>query len=151
MIDFNRFEITECTEDDAALLEALEMKCFPEDPWDREMFLESLKNPSCRIFLLKNTMDVLAYGVLYTVLDEGDIANIATLPEYRRQGVGEYMLTEMINRAASLGTKKLFLEVRESNSPARRLYEKIGFTEIGIRKNYYESPRENAIVMTKGI
>ena len=83
------------------------------------------------------------------VLDEGEIGNIAVAPEHRRRGVGEALLTALCAEAERRKATALLLEVRESNLAARRLYEKTGFETVGKRKNYYEKPVENAILMTK--
>ena len=83
------------------------------------------------------------------VLDEGEIGNIAVAPEHRRRGAGEALLTALCAEAERRNAAALLLEVRESNLAARRLYEKTGFETVGKRKNYYEKPVENAILMTK--
>ena len=92
-----------------------------------------------------------AYGGMLAVLDEGQITNIATHPNYRRRGLGERVVRALLEYAESEGLCLISLEVRESNSAAIALYEKLGFIRAGVRKNFYTLPRENAVVMTKSI
>jgi ribosomal-protein-alanine N-acetyltransferase len=82
------------------------------------------------------------------VLDEGYISNVAVAPMYRGQGIGSGLIRELIERARKRGASFLTLEVRQSNIPARRLYEKFGFCDVGCRRNYYDKPIEDAINMT---
>ena len=91
---------------------------------------------------------LLGYGVLSTVLDEGSLDNIATAPEHRQKGVADAILQEIIRRCREQNLAFLLLEVRAGNEPAIALYKKHGFLEVGRRKNYYEKPREDAILMT---
>ena len=148
---FDREELSLCIgeEDDALLLHLCERECFPEDPWSEKMFSQNLENPSCRVYILYNTQltKIIAYGVLYVCADEADLANIAVLPSFRRGGTGRALLHRMMQDAREMGAERTFLEVRESNAPARSLYGSYGFAELGIRKNYYKNPRENAIIM----
>ena len=92
--------------------------------------------------------DILGYVGLLMVPYESDILNITVRTEARRRGVATALLEEIIRRAPEHGVTVIHLEVRESGLPARRLYEKMGFTVDGIRKNYYTGPRENAVLMT---
>ena len=90
---------------------------------------------------------VAAYGGMLTVLDEGQITNIATLPDYRRRGFAAEVLTALLAGARSRRLAFVTLEVRESNAPAIALYEKFGFAVVGRRKNFYTEPVEAALVM----
>ena len=93
--------------------------------------------------------DTLAgYIVLSIVLDEGSIDNVAVVPEFRRRGIADLLLSHAEEQGRALELAFLTLEVRSRNEPAIRLYEKHGFVEVGRRKNYYEKPREDAILMT---
>ena len=80
--------------------------------------------------------------------DEGYISNVAVDPEHRRQGIGGALIAELVRRAQERSLVFLTLEARESNAPARALYAQHGFSDVGVRKNYYEKPREDAILMT---
>ena len=129
---------------DVAAIAALEAVCFPADPWPADMIARHID----RFLLAADGPELLGYAVLSTVLDEGNLDNIAVSPARRRTGVGDALLTEVIRRARALGLALLYLEVRASNGPAVALYEKHGFAPVGRRKNYYEKPREDAVLMT---
>ena len=127
---------------------ALEKICFPADPWSEELFRAALESPHA-VLLLAEGKDgtVLGYAVLSAVLDEGNLDNIAVSPQCRRQGVANALLSALTNIGRT-SLSVLFLEVRASNLPAIALYEKHSFALVGRRKNYYESPREDALLMT---
>ena len=127
----------------------LERICF-STPWSRNMLAEELDN-ACSAFLVAvDAADkVVGYAGLQVVLDEGYIANIAVFPEYRRRGVAGQLLQVFMNFAEANRLAFLTLEVRASNQAAIALYESRGFLEVGRRKNYYEHPKEDAIIMTK--
>lgn len=126
----------------------IEQICF-SDPWSRRMLSEHLEN-ECAATLVAVSEDgtILGYAGLLVVLDEGYITNVAVRPEYRRQGIAGELLA--VFRRFAEGNKLAFLtlEVREGNAPARALYAKYGYQEAGLRKNYYDHPKENAIIMT---
>lgn len=127
---------------------ALEKRCFPADPWSENLFRFALDSPNSTILLAEGADGtLLGYAVLYTVLDEGNLDNIAVAPEFRRQGVADALLSTLTGFARE-HLARLFLEVRASNAPALTLYRKYGFAEVGRRKNYYKNPREDAILMT---
>ena len=92
---------------------------------------------------------ILAYCSMQTVLDEGDILNVAVSPDRQREGIGYFLVDSMLKMAEMIGIHIVHLEVREGNGTARRLYERLGFKEDGLRKNYYTDPTENAVLMTK--
>lgn len=127
---------------------ALEKVCFPADPWSEALFRAALDNPRVRVLLAQGEDgELLGYAVLSAVLDEGNLDNIAVAPQARRQGVADALLSAL----TGFGREHLaclMLEVRASNAPAMALYEKHGFAAVGRRKNYYEAPREDAILMT---
>lgn len=126
----------------------LERRCFPADPWSEGVFRSALDNPDTAVLLAEGAEGILlGYAVLYTVLDEGNLDNIAVAPEFRRQGVADALLSTLAGFARG-HLARLFLEVRASNAPALSLYRKYGFAEVGRRKNYYDNPREDAILMT---
>ena len=124
---------------------ALEKVCFPADPWPEEMVGRWLDRYTVA---LDGDGAVAGYLVLSSVLDEGSVDNVAVAPEHRRSGVGDALVADTVRRAREDGLACLLLEVRVSNAPAIRLYEKHGFREVGRRRNYYEKPREDAILMT---
>ena len=127
---------------------ALERECFP-DPWSQAMLEEELFNPQAS-FLVAEDEDgnILGYAGLHVVLDEGYVDNIAVEPAARRHGVASALL-DVYCRFGEVNLSFLTLEVRVSNTPAIALYEKQGFQRAGLRKNYYQHPREDAIIMTR--
>lgn len=133
-------------------LSLAEQCCFPEDPWTVKMLEDTLQNDRSTVIGVYNRQitNMVAYGVLYNAADEADIANIAVMTENRGCGIGCNLLSKMIDFARYRGAKRIFLEVRESNAAAIGLYKKLGFTNIGKRKDYYTNPREDAIVMILG-
>lgn len=129
----------------------LEKLCFSL-PWRENSFAILLGGKNTGFVVIDSeTGRVAAYGGMLVVLDEGQITNIATHPDYRRMGLGEKVVRSLLEYAEAEGLKIISLEVRESNSAAITLYEKLGFLNVGVRKNFYTLPRENAIVMTKTI
>lgn len=147
----NEFLIERLTSDKFCEVAELERLCFSL-PWS-EKSLELLLDGKNVGFVAidKATGRVAAYGGMLAVLDEGQITNIATHPEYRRRGLGQSVLHALVEYATETGLNIISLEVRESNVAAISLYEKLGFLTAGVRKNFYTSPRENGIVMTKSI
>ena len=127
---------------------ALEKVCFPADPWSEELFRAALECPDTALLAAeKEDGGVLGYAVLSAVLDEGNLDNIAVAPHFRRRGVADALLSALTDFGRTR-LSVLLLEVRASNFPAIALYEKHGFVPVGRRKNYYEFPREDALLMT---
>ncbi len=127
----------------------LERICF-STPWSRNMLAEELDNLlSAFLVALDDTDRVVGYAGLQVVLDEGYITNVAVLPECRRQGVASQLLEVFLNFAEGNHLAFLTLEVRASNYDAIALYGSRGFRSVGRRKNYYEHPKEDALIMTK--
>lgn len=123
---------------------AIEEACFPADPWPADMIGRLID----RFAVAAEEDAVMGYLVLSTVLDEGSIDNVAVDPAFRRRGVGDALVADAIRRGREQALAFLTLEVRSGNEAALRLYEKHGFVPVGRRKNYYEKPREDAILMT---
>ncbi|MFV0402117.1 MAG: ribosomal protein S18-alanine N-acetyltransferase [Oscillospiraceae bacterium] len=125
---------------------AIEAACF-SIPWSLESLEHEIDNPRS-LFLVALAEDVVAgYLGMHHVLDQGDIDNVAMLPEYRGRGIAKALIRELILQSARLGLSFLMLEVRPGNGPAVGLYQSFGFREVGRRKNYYEKPREDALLM----
>ena len=138
----------------------LERRCF-KDPWTRHMYLSDLTgNPLATYLVLRSLPKMtargteqatfprlLAYGGFWLLLDEAHIATIATHPEWRGRGLGLWLMLALLDQAIRRGAALSTLEVRVSNTPARRLYEKLGFEEVGERRNYYRDG-EDALIMT---
>ena len=127
----------------------LERICFSV-PWSRNMLAEELDNLlSAFLVALDDNDRVVGYAGLQVVLDEGYITNVAVRPECRRQGVAAKLLQVFLDFARANQLAFLTLEVRASNYDAIALYGSRGFRSMGRRKNYYEHPREDAIIMTR--
>lgn len=140
--------IRDAVRSDLERLEELEALCFSV-PWTREQ-LESQMPDAQHVFLAaEEDGRVLGYAGMMTVLDEGYISNVAVAPEARRRGIGRALVTELLRRSEALSLSFVTLEVREHNEPAIALYAGLGFVPAGLRKNYYDSPTENALLMTR--
>lgn len=126
----------------------LEQRCF-SDPWGRNI-LEGRMSDERSIFLIAEDENgaVAGYLSMSWVLDEGYINNVATAPEYRRMGVGDRLMGELRRRAEAISLGFLTLEVRVSNAPAIALYRKHGYRPVGKRRDYYDTPKEDALLMT---
>lgn len=127
---------------------ALEKKCF-SDPWSERSIASELQNPLSLWLAALDGDRVAGYIGSQTVLGESDMMNLAVSPEYRRQGIGRSLVRALIDRLRQMGSHSITLEVRASNLPARKLYESLGFTQVGLRKGYYEKPREDACILKK--
>ena len=126
---------------------ALERLCF-SDPWSENSIASELKN-SLALWLVAVEDDaVCGYIGSQSVMGESDMMNVAVHPDHRRKGVGEELVLALCD-ALSKENTSLTLEVRASNAPAISLYEKLGFTQVGLRKNYYHNPKEHARILRK--
>ena len=142
MIEVRRIERS-----DIPAVAEIERLCFSE-PWS-EKSLELLLNDKNVGFVALCNGSVAAYCGLICVLDEGQISNIATHPNYRRLGLARAIMEEIDRYSIENCIVYLSLEVRESNGAARSLYTSCGWSESGIRRGFYSKPTENAVVMTK--
>ena len=125
----------------------LEKECFSV-PWTAEMFLAELSDPHCVYYAAEEDGRLIGYAGMQFVLDEGYINNIAVSPLYRRRGIASALMDRLICSARGLSLAFLTLEVRCGNSSAVSLYEKYGFERVGLRRGYYDKPREDALLMT---
>lgn len=141
------YKLTPMTAEHIPQIAALERACFSH-PWSEDALREELWNDSAVIIAAEGEDGtVLGYAGLQTVLDEGYINNVAVDQRFRRQGVADELIAAFV-RFGRARLAFLTLEVRSSNAPAIALYAKHGFREVGRRKNYYDDPREDAILMT---
>ena len=117
-------------------------------PWGESALRQELTaNPLAHYLGCFCQGELIAFAGMWLVVDEGQIANVAVAPAWRRQGVGRLLMEQMIAKCIALGGTRLCLEVRQSNQPARMLYTALGFQEVGLRKGYYTQPTEDAILM----
>jgi [ribosomal protein S18]-alanine N-acetyltransferase len=136
-------------ERDLAAIHAIESASFG-DPWSLEGFRDLLDHPRAKLEVAVGAEDdVLGYAVAWYVADESEIANLAVAPTARRRGVGALLLDRILHAAAAFGAKTVFLEVRESNEEARKLYAAREFEIAGRRTQYYRSPDEDALIMRR--
>lgn len=136
--------------DDLADVVAMERACY-SDPWPGSSFAALPANDRVCFIVARDAGNdrLLGFAVAWHVLDEGELANLAVAPECRRRGIGQALLDAVTTDALGRGTSQLYLEVRESNSAARALYSAAGFREVGRRKQYYNRPVEDALILRR--
>ena len=127
---------------------ALEKLCF-SDPWSENSVASELNNPLSFWLVALEGDRVVGYVGSQTVVGETDMMNVAVHPDFRRRGVAEALILALVEELKVMDSHCLTLEVRASNAPAIALYEKMGFSQIGLRKNYYRNPREDALILRK--
>ena len=141
-------EILVMNEDHINQIVEMEQLYF-SDPWSASAFQSELDN-SLALWLVAVEGDrVLGYVGSQTVLGQADMMNLAVSPLFRRQGVASGLVDALIKHLKERDVHVLVLEVRASNEPAIRLYEKYGFVQVGRRPNYYAHPKEDALILTK--
>lgn len=141
-------EIIKMEQGHVAQVAALEAICF-RDPWSEKSVASELNNPLSHWLVAVEDDAVLGYIGSQTVLDESDMMNVAVSPAHRRKGIAEALVSALADALREKGSVKLTLEVRASNAPAITLYEKLDFKPIGLRKNYYRNPKEDALILQK--
>lgn len=119
-----------------------------DDFWNYEIFKEELVNNNSNYLVLKYNDEIICFGGFKKIVDEADIMNIVTKKDKRNKGFAKLLFKELINLANNLNLNYITLEVDEHNKPAIHLYETFNFKQVGIRKNYYKSTGNNAILMT---
>ena len=140
--------IAHMTAENVPQVAALEKVCF-SDPWSEKSVASELENPLSRWLVALDGEMVAGYVGSQTVLDETDMMNVAVHPDFRRQGVARALILALTEELKNRGSRCLTLEVRASNDPARALYESLGFVLVGIRRNYYHNPKEDALILRK--
>ena len=116
-------------------------------PWSEKSFLESMEREDTVFLVALEDEDAAGYIGCYCIAGAGEITNVAVKASHRRKGIGGKLLQKLYEEGAALDTQEYFLEVRESNEAAIGLYLRQGFVKEGIRKNFYEKPVENAVIM----
>lgn len=148
----NAYTIKAMCQEDIPEVLRLEREAFGQMAWHAEDF-ESAISSKCDFPLViqagTDSIGLAGYAVLRIIAPEAEIENICVAPACRRSGVGETLMAEMLHLAAERDAERIFLEVRAHNEPAKALYLKSGFVESYRRKNYYQGPTEDAIIMMK--
>ena len=134
------------TREEIPQVAALEKEIFSM-PWSEQGFYDTLEMKNVVFLTAKEDRKIWGYCGVYLAADEGEITNVAVAPERRRQGVAGQLVQALMEEAKESGVRIFILEVRASNTGAVRLYQRLGFKPCGIRKNFYQNPKEDAIVM----
>lgn len=141
-------EITGMSETHVSQIAELEKLCF-SDPWSENSVRSELDNKLSLWLVALEGETVVGYVGSQSVLGETDMMNIAVHPDHRRQGIAEKLVCELVSELKKRGNHSLMLEVRVSNDPAKELYRKLGFVQVGKRPGYYTKPREDALILRK--
>ena len=141
-------EIRLMTADHVSQVAQLEKLCF-RDPWSENSVASELNNPLSLWLVAVEGEKVAGYVGSQSVMGESDMMNVAVHPDFRRQGIGERLILDLIDQLNQRGNHSLTLEVRASNVSAIALYRKLGFEQVGLRKNYYRNPKEDALILRK--
>jgi len=141
-------EVRKMRAGDVQVVAAIEAEAFTS-PWSAETFTSLLDRSGLELLVLEDEREgVIGYAVLWCILDQGELANVAVTPRVRGRGLGTFLLRRVIDVARARGIETVYLEVRPSNAAAVRLYHAFGFQEVGLRKGYYDQPREDALIMS---
>ncbi|MBM4184007.1 MAG: ribosomal-protein-alanine N-acetyltransferase [Gemmatimonadetes bacterium] len=133
--------------EDVDAVVSIETEAFTS-PWQRGTFLELLGRSTVELLVMEHrSLGIIGYAVLWCVLDQGELANLAIVPSLRGQGLGTRLLAHVLETARGRGVETVYLEVRESNAPALQLYERFGFSQVGVRRGYYDRPKEDARIL----
>ena len=135
---------------DTEQVEMIEKQIF-SIPWSQKSFEDACQSNDNIYLVCEMNGQIAGYCGLWTVLGEGNITNMAVSGGFRRLGIAETLMKEMEKRGMSKNVVTYFLEVRKSNEAAVNLYKKMGYVQIGVRKNFYEKPVEDALVLSKTI
>lgn len=118
-------------------------------PWSRQSFLDSIHNSNHIYLVAERQQQILGYCGIWGIVGEGQITNVSVKKSFQRQGIASALLGACLEKGKEMGLALYTLEVRESNLRAIALYEKFGFRHAGVRKNFYDKPKEHAIIMWK--
>lgn len=138
--------ITFMTEQDIASVYQIECEVFSK-PWSKASFLESIENKKNIYLVAKEDEEIIGYCGLWGIIDEGHITNVAVKKSCQGKGIGKEMLKKLLEFGRGKGLVAFTLEVRVSNMSAIRLYHSLGFLDAGIRRNFYEDPIEDGLIM----
>ncbi len=140
-------KILKATEKDAYDISLLEAECFSV-PWTEENITDSI-NSATVFYIAKQNGKTVGYLGMQNAMGDGYITNVAVTKDFRKKGVATALLSELFNYATKNSMNFISLEVRKSNLAAISLYQKLGFIDVGTRKNFYTAPKEDAVIMTK--
>lgn len=135
---------------DLAALHRIEKESYSV-PWSRGTFRNLLERSDTDVLAADSNGRVIGYVISWFVLDQGELGNVAVDEAWRRRGVGRLLIVAALERARERGASEVYLEVRRSNLGAQRLYREMGFRQVGIRRNYYVRPAEDALVMRRDL
>ncbi len=136
------------TDEDVPAVSAIEEATFSM-PWKPDDFREMIRRDNMTYLVVEADGKIVGGAGMRNILGDGEITNVAILAEYRRQGLGKRLLVELLKTGKELGAEAFTLEVRAGNEAAIRLYESLGFVSEGARPDFYERPREDALIMWK--
>lgn len=143
-------EIRRISENDIEAIASLETEIFP-DPWSAKSIKETYDQKHALILGAYQDGNLIGYVIFYYILDEGEIARIAVSPSHRRQGVADQIFARLLEFCTQKDIERILLDVRVSNETAIAFYKKSGFAEDGIRKNFYDNPKEHALLMSTSV
>lgn len=143
-------DIIKMTEEHMPRIMQIEQASFSV-PWTEGAFLTELYSGFAEMYTALADGDIVGYCVMFLTSPEAEIHNIAVDKTARRLGIGRALMTRALEDAEKQGIERVFLEVRESNIPAQELYRSCGFESVGMRKNYYYDPTENAVIMQRNV
>jgi len=133
--------------DDVDAVVAIETEAFTS-PWQRETFLGLIGRPTTELLVMEHpSLGIVGYAVLWCVLEQGELANLAIVPALRGRGLGARLLARVVDVARGRGVETVYLEVRDSNQAALGLYRRFGFSQVGLRRGYYDRPKEDARIL----
>ena len=141
-------EIVKMNESHVQKVAELEKMCF-HDPWSEASIVSELNNPLACWLVAVAEGQVVGYVGSQTVLEMTDMMNIAVHPGFRRKGIAQMLVEQLVTELKARQSLSLMLEVRASNFGAQALYDKLGFVQVGLRKNYYRNPKEDALILRK--
>ena len=135
---------------DLLQVEAIETALF-SDAWSEQGFEDTLNSPYVISLVAIDAAEdtILGYIIMYVSFEEGEISNVAVAKSAQNRGIGSALMQAILEKGLEESVTRFILEVRVSNTPAIALYKKFGFTEIGIRRDFYEKPREDALIMVR--
>jgi [ribosomal protein S18]-alanine N-acetyltransferase len=142
--------LREMVAEDLPAVVAIEKESYTV-PWSEATFRGLLRRRDAELIVAESHGIVIAYAIFWCVIDQSELGNVAVTAKWRGRGIGERLVAEVLRRAGQRGVREVYLEVRPSNEVARRLYERFGFSQVGRRRNYYQEPVEDALVMRRAL